>query len=68
MAASALLKQIPYLLRSGWLQLLSSNKETLFSEKKMFPAIKHSNLQRKDFFFWGQLLRITVLFYELPFH
>ena len=56
--------KIPYPLRNGWPQLLSSNKKTLtlYSEKNLFPAIKHSNLQGKI------VLWITAFSYELLFH
>ena len=49
MAASAL-RKIPYPLKNGWPQLLLWNKETLYSEKILFPAIKQSNLQGKNVF------------------
>ena len=43
--------KIFYPLRNGWSQLISWGKETLYSEKKLFPAIKYSNLQGKNIFF-----------------
>ena len=39
-----------------WPQLLSWNKERMYSEKKLFPAFKHSNLQGKIVFLGTTIL------------
>ena len=35
-------------LTNSWLQLLSCNNETLYSEKKLFPAISFTNVEGKN--------------------
>ena len=37
-------------IKEWWPQLLSWNKEALYSGKKLFPAIKHCKIQRKNIF------------------
>ena len=54
-------------LSNKWPQLLLWNKSTFeFEKKKLFPAIKHSNLQKK-MFFQERLLWIAAFSYELWF-
>ena len=49
MAAIALLK-MQYPLKNGCPQLFCEIKKQCFLKKKLFHAIKHSNLQRKNVF------------------
>ena len=49
MVANVLLKNtVSISIDEWWLQLLSRNNETLYSEKKLFSVINYSNLEEQN--------------------